>query len=129
MRMRIVILLLSWLLLPAAGIAEDTAPLAPAAPYSEQALLWLPREPAEEAPPSMDAMLAEVNRNSDHMTQLLDKIVSEGCSRQLQEDTIRLVANMTRNIQIMTDILVRMGYNIEEMSRTPKAMNSFPFMP
>jgi hypothetical protein len=63
------------------------------------------------------------------MTQLLDKIVSEGCSRQLQEDTIKLVANMTRNIQIMTDVILRMGYNIEEMSRAPKAMNSFPFMP
>jgi hypothetical protein len=126
---RIFILLLSWSLLPAVGAVEETGSLPPAIPYSEQGLVRLPPESADEEPPSIDTLLAEVNRNSDYMTQLLDKIVSEGCSRQLQEDTIKLVANMTRNIQIMTDVILRMGYNIEEMSRAPKAMNSFPFMP
>lgn len=80
-------------------------------------------------PPSINILLADMNRNSEHTLQLLDRMTSEGCNRQLQEDTIKLVANMTRNIQIMTDIMVRMGYNIEQMSRAPKAMNSFPFMP
>ncbi len=82
-----------------------------------------------EERPAMNDLLAEMNRNTDNTMQLLDKISSEGCSKQLQEDTIKLVANMTRNIQIMTDVIVRMGYNIEQMSRAPKAMNSFPFMP
>lgn len=129
MHKRIATLLLPWLLLPGPGAAEETGPLPPVGPYSEEAMVWIPRETADEAAPSFDRQLAEVNRNSEHITQLLNRIVADGCSRQLQEDTIKLVANMTRNIQIMTDILLRMGYNIEEMSRAPKAMNSFPFMP
>jgi hypothetical protein len=78
---------------------------------------------------SVTSLLAEMNKNNARTTQLLDKIVSEGCSRQLQVDTIKLVANMNRNIQIMTNIMVRMGYNIEELSRAPKKMNDLPFMP
>ena len=86
------------------------------------------QRPAENEP-SVNTLLAEMNRNDAHMIQLLDKIVSEGCSRQLQVDTIKLVANMNRNIQTMTSIMVRMGYNIEELSRAPKKMNDLPFMP
>jgi hypothetical protein len=129
MHKRIFILVLSWSLLQAVSAAEETGSLPPAIPYSEKDVIRLLPESADKEPPSIDTLLAEVNRNSDHITQLLDKIVSEGCSRQLQEDTIKLVANMTRNIQIMTDVILRMGYNIEEMSRAPKAMNTFPFMP
>jgi len=91
--------------------------------------VWTIRATTGQEPVPIGTLLEEINRNSEYMTQLLDKIVSESCSRQLQEDTIKLVANMTHNIQVMTNVIVRMGYNIEEMSRTPKAMNSFPFMP
>jgi hypothetical protein len=70
-----------------------------------------------------------MNRNTSHTNQLLEKMSSSGCSRQLQVDTIGLVSNMSRNIQIMTNIMVRMGYNIEELSRAPKKMNDLPFMP
>jgi hypothetical protein len=84
---------------------------------------------AENQPPSIYALLAEMSRNSAQTNQLLEKISSDGCSRQLQIDTIRLVGNMNRNIQIMTNIMVRMGYNIEELSRAPKKMNDLPFMP
>jgi hypothetical protein len=129
MHKRILLLLLSCLWQPPAGLAGEPGTLPPAAPMSEQPLMWLPGAGTTGQTPSIDALLAEVNRNSDYTRQLMDKIVSEGCSRQLQEDTIKLVANMTRNIQIMTDVMIRMGYNIEEMSRAPKAMNSFPFMP
>jgi len=78
---------------------------------------------------SMNSQLAEANENSERIVQLLEKIASDGCSRQLQVDTINLVANMNLNIQIMTNIMVRMGYNIEELSRAPKRMNDLPFMP
>jgi len=84
---------------------------------------------ADAGQPSLNSLMAEMNRNSERTLQLLDRIVSDGCSRQLQENTINLVANMTHNIQVMTEIMVRMGYNIEQMSRVPKAMNDFPFMP
>ena len=84
---------------------------------------------AENEMPSIYTLLAEMNRNTSHTNQLLEKISSDGCSRQLQVDTIGLVANMNRNIQIMTSIMVRMGYNIEELSRAPKKMNDLPFMP
>jgi hypothetical protein len=87
----------------------------------------------ENSPPSIYTLLAEMNSNSSQTNHLLEKIAADmakdGCSRQLQVDTIGLVANMNRNIQIMTNIMVRMGYNIEEMSRTPKKMNDMPFMP
>lgn len=87
----------------------------------------------DNAPPSIYALLAEMNRNSGRTNQLLEKIATDmdndGCSRQLQVDTIGLVGNMNRNIQIMTNIMMRMGYNIEELSRTPKKMNDLPFMP
>ena len=67
-----------------------------------------------------------MSRNSAQTNQLLEKIAADlandGCSRQLQVDTIGLVANMNRNIQVMTNIMVRMGYNIEELSRAPKKM-------
>lgn len=89
----------------------------------------LPATSRGEAPGDMDELLAAINSNSEETRVLLERISDEGCSRKLQEDTIKLVANMTRNIQVMTEVIVRMGYNIEEMSRTPKAMNSFPFMP
>ena len=89
----------------------------------------LPIAACGEEPVEIDDLLATINRNSDETMALLERISTEGCSRQLQEDTIKLVANMTRNIQVMTEVIVRMGYNIEEMSRAPKAMNSFPFMP
>jgi hypothetical protein len=78
---------------------------------------------------SISSQLAEANENSERIAQLLEKIASDGCSRQLQVDTIGLVANMNYNIQIMTNIMVRMGYNIEELSRAPKRMNDLPFMP
>ena len=88
---------------------------------------------AENQPPSIYALLAEMSRNSAQTNQLLEKIAADlandGCSRQLQVDTIGLVANMNRNIQVMTNIMVRMGYNIEELSRAPKKMNDLPFMP
>ena len=84
---------------------------------------------AESQPPSTYALLAEMSRNSSHTNQLLEKIAADGCSRQLQVDTIGLVANMNHNIQIMTNIMVRMGYNIEELSRVPRKMNDLPFMP
>lgn len=84
---------------------------------------------AEDRPPSIYALLAEMSRNSAQTNLLLEKISSDGCSRQLQVDTIGLVANMNRNIQVMTNIMVRMGYNIEELSRAPKKMNDLPFMP
>lgn len=87
------------------------------------------QQPAGQESGSVDSLLAEMNRNNGNTVKLLDRIVSEGCNRQLQVDTIKLVANMNRNIQIMTNIMVRMGYNIEEMSRAPKAMNDIPFMP
>lgn len=79
--------------------------------------------------PALNELLAEMNRNTEHTIRLLDKVVSDGCNRQLQQDTIKLVGNMNRNIQIMTNIMVRMGYNIEELSRTPRKMNDLPFMP
>lgn len=122
-----IIILLFLLVSPVTGYAGDSD-LSPQEDPSDT------RSPAQNGqmdnePPSINILLADMNRNSEHTLQLLDRMTSEGCNRQLQEDTIKLVANMTRNIQIMTDIMVRMGYNIEQMSRTPKAMNSFPFMP
>jgi len=83
----------------------------------------------DEEPRSVDSLLADMNRNTASTLQLLDKIVSEGCSRQLQVDTIKLVANMNRNIQILSNIRVRMGYNIEEMGLVSRATNVIPFMP
>ncbi len=87
------------------------------------------RVQADKETPALNELLAEMNRNTEHTIRLLDKVVSDGCNRQLQQDTIKLVANMNRNIQIMTNIMVRMGYNIEELSRAPKKMNDIPFMP
>lgn len=112
---------------PVIGSAGDSDLLPQEDSSNKQSLAQ--NEQTDNEPPSINILLAEMNSNFDHTLQLLDKIASDGCSRQLQEDTIKLVANMTHNIQIMTDIMVRMGYNIEQMSRAPKAMNSFPFMP
>jgi hypothetical protein len=122
-----IFLLLLLSLLPVTASAGDSDLSPKAAPSGTKRLVR--NEQAAADTPSINSLLAEMSENSDHTLQLLDKIASDGCSRQLQEDTIKLVSNMTRNIQIMTDIMVRMGYNIEQMSRAPKAMNSFPFMP
>jgi len=89
----------------------------------------LPVTVCGEEPADISDLLAAINSNSADTHALLERISSESCSKQLQEDTIKLVANMTQNIQIMTNVIVRMGYNIEEMSRMPKTMNDFPFMP
>jgi hypothetical protein len=77
---------------------------------------------------TVNDLLAEMNRNNGNTIKLLDRIVSEGCNRLLQVDTIKLVANMSRNIQISNSIMVRMSYNIHKMRRAPKAMNDIPFM-
>jgi hypothetical protein len=123
------LLLMSLSLMPSPGSAENTGEPVATLAHGERAQALQSLENPVEQPPSIGSLLAQMNKNSEHVSQLLGVIASEGCNLQLQKDTIQLVANMTRNIQIMTDVIIRMGYNIEEMSRAPKAMNSFPFMP
>lgn len=94
---RIFLLLLFLSLSPVIGSAGDSDLLPQEDPPSKQSQAQ--NELTDNDTSSINILLAEMNRNSDRTLQLLGRIASDGCSRQLQDDTIKLVANMTHNIQ------------------------------